>query len=197
MLLFSFTEICNPMTAYEKLLHELQSIAVLESCSSVLGWDEQTYMPPGGAEHRSAQLSLLAGMVHERATSPKLGELISSAKQQEAPQDPDSPVAATLREVRRNFDRATKLPRRLVEELSRVRTLSQQAWIQARKQSDFKQFLPWLEQVVALCREVAEAVGYGGGVPYDALLDEYEPGMTTAEVQTLFSMDYGDLVAVN
>ncbi len=175
------------MTAYNELLKELRSIALLETCGSVLGWDEQTYMPPGGAEHRADQLSLLAGMVHERATAPQLGELIAASEDQESPGDPDSPVAANLREARRHYDRSTKIPRRLVEELSRVCTLSQQAWVKARKESDYGQFLPWLEQVVALRREEAEIVGYGNGVPYDALLDEYEPGMTAAEVTTLFS----------
>ena len=82
---------------------------------------------------------------------------------------------------------ATKIPRRLVEELSRVCTLSQHAWVQARKDSKYADFLPWLEQVVALRREEAEVVGYGDGVPYDALLDEYEPGMTAAQVTTLFA----------
>ncbi|QDT49445.1 Thermostable carboxypeptidase 1 [Symmachiella dynata] len=175
------------MTSYDSLLTELRSIALLESCGHVLGWDEQTYMPPGGAEHRANQLSLLAGMVHERATSPQLGDLLASAEQNEKPNDPDSPTAANLREARRKYDRSTKLPRRLVEELSRVCTLSQQAWVQARKDSKFADFLPWLEQVVALRREEADVVGYGDGVPYDALLDEYEPGMTAAEVTTLFA----------
>ncbi len=175
------------MTSYEQLLNELRSTALLGSCSSVLGWDEQTYMPPGGAEHRAAQLSLLAGMVHERATSPLLGELIVAAEQENPSSDPDAPTTATLREARRNYDRSTKIPRRLVEELSRVCTLSQQAWGEARKQSSFAHFLPWLEQVVALRREEADAVGYGDGVPYDALLDEFEPGMTAEEVSGLFA----------
>jgi carboxypeptidase Taq len=175
------------MTAYDQLLTELRSTALLESCSSVLGWDEQTYMPPGGAEHRANQLSLLAGMAHERATAPQLGELIAAAEANDRPDDPDSPPAVNLREARRHYDRSTKIPRRLVEELSRVCTLSQHAWVQARKDSQYADFLPWLEQVVALRREEAEVVGYGDGVPYDALLDEYEPGMTAAEVTTLFA----------
>lgn len=175
------------MTAYEELLSELRTTALLESCGSVLGWDEQTYMPPAGAEHRSNQVSLLAGMVHERATSKRLGELLTAVEEDDQPNDPDSPAAVNLREARRKYDRATKIPRRLVEELSRVCTLSQQAWIEARKKCDYATFLPWLEQIVALRREEAEAVGYGDGIPYDALLDEYEPGMTAAEVTSLFA----------
>ncbi len=95
---------------------------------------------------------------------------------------------------RRDYDRSTKLPRRLVEELSHTTTLSQQAWVGARKKSDFKLFQPWLEKIVALKREEAQAIGYGTGVPYDALLDAFEPGMTSAEVTRLFAPMREELV---
>lgn len=171
--------------AYSQLLSETREAALLESCGAVLGWDEQTYMPVGGAEHRSNQLALLAGLAHEKATSPRVGELL---QQLEAARDvePDSVMAANLREIRRDYDRATRLPKSLVEELSKTTSLSQQAWVTARKQRDFAQFLPWLDKVTRLKREVAQAIGYGRGVPYDALLEEYEPGMTAADVTTLF-----------
>jgi len=152
-----------------------------------LGWDEQTYMPPAGAAHRANQLSLLAGMCHERATSPVIGELLGEVEGALLVRDADSPVAANVREARRDYDRATKLPRRLVEELSYTATLSQQAWIEARKKSNFGDFQPWLQKMVALKREEAQAIGFGKGVPYDALLDTFEPGMTAADVTRLFS----------
>ena len=179
--------------AYSQLLSETREAALLESCGAVLGWDEQTYMPVGGAEHRSNQLALLAGLAHEKATSPRVGELL---QQLEAARDvePDSVMAANLREIRRDYDRATRLPKRLVEELSKTTSLSQQAWVAARKQRDFPQFLPWLDKVTKLKREVAQAIGYGRGVPYDALLEEYEPGMTAADVTTLFDALKADLV---
>ena len=177
---------------YEEFIDSLRTTALLGSCASVLGWDEQTYLPPGGAEHRANQLSLLAGMIHQRATSPRLEELLAELEAE--PGDEDSARSVNIREARRGYDRATKLPRRLVEELSRVATLSQQAWVEARQQSDFKQFLPWLEQIVALKREEAEAIGYGDGVPYDALLDDYEPGMTARDVEGLFTPLRDELV---
>jgi carboxypeptidase Taq len=183
----------SPDQAYAKLTERLKTTALLESCASVLGWDEQTYMPPGGAEHRANQLSLLAGMCHERATSRETGDLIAEVEATQLVTG-DTPVAANLREVRRDFDRATKLPRRLVEELSHTCTLSQQAWVAARKQSDFRQFQPWLEKIVALKREEAQAIGYGAGVPYDALLDAFEPGMTAADVTRLFTPLRDELV---
>ena len=172
---------------YDQLIGELKETALLGSCASVLSWDEQTYLPPAGAEHRANQLSLLAGMVHERATSERLGELLSELDGSGELGEENSAAAVNVREARRSYLRATKLPRRFVEELAHVATLAQQAWIDARKKSDFKAFLPWLEKVVALKREEAETIGYGDGVAYDALLDEYEPGATTAGVSAVFA----------
>ncbi|MEW4527822.1 carboxypeptidase M32 [Maioricimonas sp. JC845] len=179
---------------YEELIGELKQIALLNSCSSVLGWDEQTYMPPGGAEHRANQLAMLAGMSHERATSPQLGELLDELQDEEALGGADSERAANVREARRSYERATKLPRRLVEEQSRARTLGQQAWVDARRRKNFADFQEWLERIVALKQEEAEAVGYGDGVRYDALLDDYEPGATTAQVKEVFGPLRDELV---
>lgn len=177
----------NAQQSYDRLLEHLRKTALLESCASVLGWDEQTYMPRGGAEHRANQLALLAGMIHDRATAPVVGELLQTVEASSVCSDPERGAAANVREVRRDFDRATKLPRRLVEELAQAATLGQHAWVEARRQSNFRHFLPWLEKIVALKREEAQAIGYGAGVPYDALVDAYEPGMTTAELAALFT----------
>ncbi len=179
---------------YSELTRLLREAAVLGSCSNVLGWDEQTYMPSGGAEFRSEQLGMLAGMTHERATSPRIGELLSELETSSDLGEPDSDRAVNVREARRSYDRATKLPRRLVEELSRTVPLSQQAWVKAREDAEFPVFLPWLEKMIALKREEAQAIGYGNGVPYDALLDDYEPGMTAAEVARVFSPLRDELV---
>jgi len=177
----------QPNEHYQTLVDDLTQAALLGSCASVLGWDEQTYLPSGGTEHRANQLSLLAGLMHERTTSPERGELLDELEGSPLTTDPDAPAAANIREARRSFDRATKLERRLVEEMSRVSTLSQHAWVEARQKNDFSHFLPWLEKTVALKREEAQAIGYGDGVPYDALLDDYEPGATTAEIESVFS----------
>lgn len=176
----------NSQEQYGELISQLTRTTLLGSCMSVLGWDEQTNLPAGGAEHRANQLSLLAGMVHEQTTSPRVGELLD-ALEADAEFPDDSPQAANLREARHGYDRATKIPQRLVEETSRVTSLAQQKWVAARQQADATEFIPWLEKVVALKREEAAAIGYGDGVPYDALLDHYEPGMTTAEVEAVFT----------
>lgn len=180
--------------AYQELAQRLRSAELLGSCASVLSWDEQTYMPPGGAEHRADQLSLLAGLTHERRVDPRIGELLTELEQSGELGDPDGDIAANVREARRSYDRATKLPRRLVEEISRTTTLAQQAWVKARENADFPHFLPWLEKMVSLKREEAQAIGYGAGVPYDALLDEYEPRMTAAEVAAVFQPLRDELV---
>ncbi|GAB4160724.1 MAG: carboxypeptidase M32 [Planctomycetaceae bacterium] len=172
---------------YDELIQHLREVSLLGSCVSVLGWDEQTYLPPAGAEHRANQMSLLAGMRHEKATDKRIGELLDSLEAGGESGADDSPRAVNIREARRQYDRATKLPRTLVEEMSRVTSLSQQAWIEARKNKDFSAFLPWLDQVIGLKREEAEAIGYGDGVPYDALLDDYEPGANTADVKAVFA----------
>lgn len=169
---------------YEELCQQLREVAVLSSCNAVLSWDEQTGMPAEGSAFRAEQVGMIAGLVHEKATHPRIGELLQELSQ--ATTDEDSVVAANIREARRNYERSKKLPRRLVEELSKTTSLAQQAWIKARKDQDFPAFLPWLEKMVHLKREEAQVVGYGNGHPYDALLDEYEPGATAASIQEVF-----------
>ena len=178
---------------YRDLIEELKTIALLESCGSLLSWDEQTHLPQQGTEHRANQLSLLAGLGHDRSTAPRLGDLISALEQEDLGPATEA-TAVNVREARRRFDRATKLPKSLVQELSRVATLSQQAWVSARQANDFAEFHPWLSQIVALKQQEAEALGYDGGVPYDALLDDYEPGASTAEIASVFSALRDELV---
>ena len=130
-------------------------------------------------------MALVAGLVHDRATDPRIGELLSEVESSSLVADAESVESVNTRELRRDFDRATRLPRRLVEEMARVTALSSQAWSEARDRDDFNSFAPFLEQTFALAREKADAIGYEE-VRYDALLDDYEPGMTTARLSPLF-----------
>jgi len=172
--------------AYQELIGRVREASVLGSCASVLGWDERTYLPRQGAAHRAEQMALLARLTHERLTAPRLGELLAELAGSDLVREPDSEAAANVREIRRSYERAVKLPPELVEQLARVTTHAQQAWQQARADSDFQQFRPWLEQIVALKRQEAQAVDYQAAA-YDALLDEYEPGATAAEITRLFA----------
>ena len=150
-------------------------------------------MPRGGGEHRAEQMALVAGLVHDRGTDPRYDELLSTVEASSLMSDAESAEAVNVRELRRDYERERRIPRRLVEESARVTALASQAWAEARRRDDFKSFAPWLDQVFALAREEADAVGYAG-TRYDALLDDYEPGLTTDRLSTLFARLEADLV---
>lgn len=171
--------------AYDDLIERSRAQSVLASCSALLGWDEQTFMPCGGSEHRGSQLALLAGIHHERATDPRVGDLLSEVEGSELTADPTGPEAANVRELRRTFDRQTKLPRSLVEQLARETSRGHQEWVTAKRENDFSRLRPVLERIFALKRSEAQCLGFAAD-PYDALLDEYEPGATSRELATLF-----------
>ena len=178
---------------YEDLLSRWKEMALLGSCAAVLGWDERTYMPRGGAAHRAEQQALLAGMVHERATAPEIGELLLRIEEGDEVFVTGSTPAVNLREIRREYDRRVKLPRSLVEALARVTTLAEHAWAEAREASAFEPFRPHLEEVVRLTQEVAAALKVGDRA-YDALLDGYEPGETSANLKKVFGALRNELV---
>jgi carboxypeptidase Taq len=166
---------------------------VLSSCAELLEWDEEVYMPSGGVSHRAEQLALLAGLVHERSTNPRYDDLLCTLETSALVDDPESPFAVNVRELRRDYDRERRLPRRLVEESARTTAIASQVWAQARKRDDFPTFAPWLERIFALAREEADAVGYAA-TRYDALLDDYEQGTTTVQLTTLFGHLQQELV---
>ena len=128
---------------------------------------------------------MLASLRHARFTAPRVGDLLAEAESglpvEERAGDGD--IAANVRETRRLYERARKLPPALVEELSRTEVLAQQAWAEARRKSDFPAFEPWLAKTLDLKRRQADCIGFAAtGDPYDALLDEYEPGETAAGI---------------
>lgn len=184
----------NSSETYRLFLEHHRETELLASCGSVLEWDEQVNMPREGAEYRARQVGLIAGLVHERATDPRVGGWLQELEGSALAADPQSDSAVNLREARRDYDRATKFTREFVEELSRVCSLAQKAWVEARAKQEFSHFLPWLEKIVALKREEAKTIGYGEGVPYDALLDTYEPGVTAKHIKEWFDPLRRDLV---
>ena len=183
----------NPDQAYAELIQLSRDETLLSSCLELLEWDEEVCMPRGGVKHRAEQMALLAGLVHDRGTDPRYDELLGTIEGSSLVSDPDSPPAVNVRELRRDYDRELRMPRRLVEELARVTALASQAWAEARGHDDFKSFAPWIDRIFALAREEADAVGYVGE-RYDALLDDYEPGMTSDRVSALFTQLEGELV---
>jgi carboxypeptidase Taq len=173
-------------SSYSELHRRSKELGVLNSCAAVLGWDQQTYMPAKGAELRGEQMALLASLVHQKLTDPRIGELLSEVEGSDLVKSADSEAAANVREWRRAYDRATKIPQALVEELARVTTAAQQAWQEAKAKNDFPHFRPHLQKVIDLKRQEADAVGFKDH-RYNALVDEFEPGATVPDLNTLFA----------
>lgn len=176
-----------------ELTHIVKEISLLGSCGALLAWDERVYMPKKGTGNRAEQSALLAGMSHEKFISPRIGELLSEIESSGELDDPLSPDAVNIRELRRDYDKSIKIPKSLVEEISKTTTLAEHAWIEARKKSDFNMFSSWLAKVTDLKRKQAEAIGYKTE-PYDALLDDYEPGETAENLKKMFEGLRPDLV---
>lgn len=173
-------------TAYERLLDLVRQGSLLGSTASLLGWDQETMMPSGGIEFRSRQLAQLARMCHDLQTDVRISDLLEESESECA--DETSQQAANLREIRRDYEQATKLPTDLVEEFAQYTSIAQHEWIHAREKSDFAHFQPYLERIVELSRRKAECLGVPeGGEHWDALADTYEPGMRASEVATVFA----------
>ena len=170
---------------YHQLIRRVRDAAVLGSCAGLLGWDERTYMPRQGAGHRSEQMALLARLGHEMITAPAAGDLLATAEVETNSLLQDSDQKANLREIRRAYDRAVKLPKSLVEELARVTSQAQGVCQEARRDNDYPKFRPFLDRIIDLKRQEAQAVGFRDSI-YDALFDEFEPGATAAETALLF-----------
>jgi carboxypeptidase Taq len=166
---------------YDNLCRHCRETALLSSVESLLGWDERTVMPPAAGEYRAEQMTLLAGMIHQRETDPQVGEWLAALADSPLAADPTGDTAVVLRETKRDYDKKTRLPQKLVEEITRTSVLGQQTWVEARKNNDFRAFEPLLSRMVSLKREEADALGYVE-CRYDALLDSYEPEARTSQV---------------
>lgn len=175
--------------AYTRLLDRIREAALLGSSAAILHWDQETMMPPRGLEHRARQLEQLARLCHEWTTTPEIGDLLAECEADpELTADPESDEATNLREIRRAYDRATRLPKTLVGEIARTTSLAQAEWARARAASDFARFRPWLEKLVHLMREKARCLGWPeGGEAWDALADDYEPGITSKALEPVFT----------
>lgn len=171
----------NAQNTFTSLCDFVRETAMLESIEALLGWDERTYLPVAGGAYRAEQIAYLSGRVHERRTSPRIKEWLDDLAGSDLVSDSHSDTAATIRQLRRDYDKRVKLPQRLVEELARASVLGQQIWVEARKDNNFRAFEPALKRMFELKREQAEAIGYTT-TPYDALLDDFEPDAKTADV---------------
>jgi carboxypeptidase Taq len=173
--------------AYDDLRNELREIELFASVASLIGWDQETMMPPRGAPLRAEQAALLSQVVHDRRTSRRFGDLLAMAEDDVAP-DSDPEVIANLREIRRAHDRAVRIPTSLVREFAETTTMAQFEWRSARERSDFGAFAPWLAKIVRLNKAKADCLATLEMTdPYDALLDDFEPGVRTADIVETFA----------
>jgi carboxypeptidase Taq len=175
--------VSNNLAALRRHLAELSD---LQSIGGLLFWDQQTYMPPAGAGSRADAAGTLARVIHARETDPELGKLLDALEPWAAEQDPDSDDARLIWWVRRDYEKAVRVPADLAAEMTRAKTLGQQAWLAARAGNDFAPFRDALAHHVEL-RHRYVACFEGFEHPYDALLDDFEPGLTTAELRPLFA----------
>ncbi len=185
-------------TTYEQLIDHWQRLSVLGSVRGLLGWDQRTMMPPGGADHRADQQALMAELTHERVTDRRVGDWLGECEQDGSlTADPTSLSAVNLREIRRAYDRATKLPATLVAAFARATSTAQEAWVEARRHNDYPTFEPHLARIIELNIERARCLGWADdGEPWDALADGFEAGMTAATVSAVFTPLRKQLVAL-
>ncbi|MGC9418381.1 MAG: carboxypeptidase M32 [Rhodovulum sp.] len=169
------------MSAYDDLMAFQCETEALGQVMGRLGWDQETVMPKGAAQQRSEEMGALEAVLHGRRTDPRIGEWLAAVDEAGL----DETARAQIRHIRRSYMRAMRLPGRLSAEIARVTSRAQGIWAEARAADDVAHLLPILTDVVRLKREEAAALADGGD-PYDALLEDYEPGATAAGIAAMF-----------
>jgi len=164
--------------AYDDLLAHYRRLAGIGDAAQMLRWDQQVTMPPGGTPARSLELSTLSGLHHELLTEADVGDWLQALEDA----DLDGGQGAVVREIRRDYERATRVPRSLVEEISATSSDALPVWENAREEDEFDAFAPYLEELIELKREYAEHVDPDRD-PYEVLFEDYEPylPLSTAE----------------
>lgn len=171
------------MTAASDLAAYLGRLSAMERVAGLLNWDQETQMPARGAVQRGAEAAAVATAIHELASAPRLADLCDAAEAE----DPDAAAAANVREARRQHARATRVPGTLAAEIASVTSQAQGIWAQARAAKDFAAFAPTLAHVILLKRAEAACLAEPGQSPYDALIDDFEPGMTAEALAAMFA----------
>lgn len=169
------------MSDFNDLLAFQRDTEALAQVAGRLGWDQETMMPREAAPQRAEEMAAMEGVLHARRVAPQVGDWVASidaAKLSEVD-------AAQLRHIRRDFDRATKVPAKLAAQIARITSRAQGQWAEARAAEDFAAFAPVLTEVIGLKREEGQALAAGGDV-YDAMLNDYEPGATGAQLEAMF-----------
>ena len=175
---------------YEALKLKGKNLQLLSSVSMLLEWDQETHIPTEGIEFRTEQIELIASLIHKESTSDEyknaLEKLIDIESGNIKSDALDDRKKASLKELRKDFIKETKLPNSFVKKLSKATSKGVNAWQSAKHENNFDAFLPHLKEIVSLHQEKAEYLGYEDH-PYDALLNLYEPGMTSKKLDVLFN----------
>jgi carboxypeptidase Taq len=171
---------------YNKLIQRLTDIQNLDSTLGVLNWDQETQMPPGGATARGSQMATISRIRHEMFTDDATQRLLEDAAAELNGADYDSDEASVIRVVGEDLEEATKVPAQHVGELAQLTTLAHHTWAKARQTNDFRLFQADLEKIVELTVKTAEYLGYDEN-PYDALVNQFERGITAAEIARIFA----------
>ena len=174
------------MTAFERLRNLCGVIRDLEHTAAVLDWDQQTFMPVNAEPDRVCQLTSLAGVIHEKKTSPEFASALEAAEKECRDLPPESVEACLIRKLRREFEKQSRIPTVLVTELAEAAALAHGAWAQARESAQFRIFAPHLERLLDLRRQYAGCFAPYEHI-YDPLLDNFEEGFTAAQLDVLFA----------
>ncbi len=181
----SETSLNKPL--FESICSQARRAMLLQTAADTLEWDERTGMPIGAGDYRAGQVSTLQTMAHQIRTETAYGEGLQQLIAASEEIDPHSEIGSTIRELYRDWDRDRKLPDDLVQKTSEARIRGQQSWDAARKADDFGMFRDTLAHLIELKREAGERLSEGTELtPYEALLDEYEPGAQAADLQKNF-----------
>jgi carboxypeptidase Taq len=174
------------MTDIQKLRNELVILSKYGSALGVLGWDQEVNLPKKGHQFRGDVNALLSADLHRRVTSKEFVNLVKTLHEKENFEKLSEDEQVIVRETWRDVEKSLKIPTQMVEEMAKLTTDAFAAWADAREKSDFKIYQPYLEKIVEMCKKQAELIGYKES-PYDALLDDFEPGLTAARVETIFT----------
>src|SRR5512138_338029 len=174
------------LTPYQQLEQEFKRLHAFRSAASILRWDSAVMMPRGSSDVRGEQLAALETESHSLLTSPRISRLLERAEANA--QGLDEWQIANLREIRREREHAIATPQNLVSRLAKVTARAEVKWLEAKEKQDFAVYAPHLEEVANLMRDKARLLGKAMNLdPYDALLDEFSPGLRSAEIDAIFT----------
>ncbi len=179
------------MSAYDDLLAHARETMALSQIAGRLGWDQETMMPRGAAPQRGEEMAAIESVLHARRSDPRVGDWLAAVDVAEL----DATGQAQVRHIKRSFERTNKVPADLAATLARVTSTAQGTWAEARENNDVAAFLPTFEEVIKLKRWEGQALSAGGDV-YDAMLADYEPGTTGADLEAMFGEMRPELTAL-